>query len=303
MKYVLITPARNEEKFIRKTLDSVTTQTQPPLRWVIVSDGSTDRTGEYAEEYAARFPWIEVVHRSRDVPRCFAGKVHAFNAGLERVKSLDYEVIANLDADLSFEPDYLEFLMKQFALDPKLGVAGTPFIENGYDTTKDSFEGEKHVAGGCQMFRRSCFEEIGGYRPNSAGGIDWIAVTTARMKGWRTRSFFEKRFHHHRHLGTAERGILAAMFSYGEKDYYLGNSPVWQLFRFGFNLSKKPLIVGAVALASGYFSAALRRLPRAVSPELMRFHRAEQMQKLKAILRSLVPFKKANGLVATAGKS
>ncbi|HEX9048067.1 MAG TPA: hypothetical protein VF988_13665, partial [Verrucomicrobiae bacterium] len=120
-----------------------------------------------------------------------------------------------------------------------------------------------------------------------AGGIDWIAVTTARMKGWTTRSFLEKRFHHYRALGTAGRGPLAALFSYGEKDYYLGNSPVWELFRFTYRLVKKPLLLGGLALAAGYYSAAFRGIPRAVSPELMRFHRAEQMNKLKAIVRSL----------------
>jgi cellulose synthase/poly-beta-1,6-N-acetylglucosamine synthase-like glycosyltransferase len=116
--------------------------------------------------------------------RNFAGKTHAFNAGFERVRSLQFEVIGNLDVDLSFEPDYLEFLMRKFSEDPELGVSETPFTQDGdYDTARDSFEGENHVAGGCQLFRRQCFQEVGGYIPNPAGVIDWIAVTTARMKG------------------------------------------------------------------------------------------------------------------------
>ena len=207
---------------------------------------------------------------------------------------MDFEVIGCLDSDLSFEPDYLEFLMQKFAENPKLGVAGTPFIENGYDSARDSFEGQNHVAGGCQLFRRKCWEDIGGYVPNRAGGIDWVAVTTARMKGWTTRSFLEKRFHHYRSLGTAQRGVLAALFSYGEKDYYLGNSPIWEIFRFTYRMTKHPLIFGGLAVMCGYYSAALRRMKRAVSPELMRFHRAEQMKKLKAILGSLFRFKKVD---------
>ena len=151
------------------------------------------KTADIAADYAQRFPWIQVVHRSPRLDRHFGAKVHAFNAGLERVGSLDFDVIGNLDADISFDPGYLEFLMKKFATDPTLGVAGTPFLENGYDSARDSFEGENHVAGGCQLFRRECFDEIGGYIPNRAGGIDWIAVTSARMMGWRTRSFSEKR--------------------------------------------------------------------------------------------------------------
>jgi glycosyltransferase involved in cell wall biosynthesis len=294
MRYVLITPAYNEERFITKTLDSMVAQTVLPERWVIVDDGSTDRTAEIVESYVKRHPWIELVRRPQRLDRSFAGKVHAFNAGLERVKSLQFEVIGNLDADLSFDPDYLAFLMQRFSEDPGLGVAGTPFLEDGYDSARDSFEGENHVAGGCQLFRRECFQDVGGYVPNPAGGIDWIAVTTARMKGWTTRSFPEKRFHHYRTLGTAGRSGLAASFLYGEKDYYLGGSHVWQLFRVAYRMTKKPVLLGGLALLSGYCWAALRRVKRAVSPELMRFHRREQKKKLRAIFRTLLKFKKVN---------
>ena len=290
MKYVLITPAHNEERFIPKTLESMAGQTLLPERWIIVNDGSTDKTGDIAADYAQRFSWIQVVQRSPRLDRHFGAKVHAFNAGLERIGSLDFDVIGNLDADISFEPDYLEFLMKKFAEDPTLGVAGTPFLENGYDSARDSFEGENHVAGGCQLFRRRCFQDVGGYVPNPAGGIDWIAVTTARMKGWKTRSFPEKRFHHYRTLGTADRSTIAASFSYGEKDYYLGGSPIWELFRVIYRMRKRP--VDGLGLLFGYFWAALRRTQRPVSHELMLFHRREQMRKLKAICRALLRFKK-----------
>ena len=180
--------------------------------------------------------------------------------------------------------------MKKFATDPTLGVAGTPFLENGYDSARDSFEGENHVAGGCQLFRRRCFQDVGGYVPNPGGGIDWIAVTTARMKGWKTRSFPEKRFHHYRTLGTAERSSIAASFSYGEKDYYLGGSPIWELFRVIYRMRKQP--VDGLGLLFGYFWAALRRIQRPISAELMSFHRGEQMRKLKAVCRALLRFKK-----------
>ncbi|MGH7979699.1 MAG: glycosyltransferase family 2 protein [Limisphaerales bacterium] len=291
MKYILISPARNESTFIQKTLDSMVAQTLLPERWVIVDDGSTDGTAEIIEPYAKRIPWIELVRRPKRENRNFAGKVEAFNIGRERVKSIDYAVIGNLDADLSFEPDYLEFLMKKFAEDPKLGVAGTPFIENGYDSARDSFEGQNHVPGGCQLFRRKCYDDIGGYIANKAGGVDWMAVTTARMKGWKTRSFSEKRFQHYRRLGTAERNPIKATFSYGEKDYYLGNAPLWQLFRVGYRMAKPPYVVEGMALLSGFCWAALRGTERPVSPELMRFHRAEQMEKLKAIIGSLAQLK------------
>lgn len=292
MRYVLITPARNEEKYIEGTIQSVLAQTVLPERWVIVDDGSTDRTPDIVRDFASRYTWIELVTRPQRADRSFAGKVFAFNAGLDRVKSLNFEVLGNLDSDVSFEPDYLAFLLQKFETDPKLGVAGTPFVENGYDSGKDSFEGENHVAGACQLFRHDCFQEVGGFIPNRAGGVDWIAVTTARMKGWKTRSFAEKRIQHHRPIGTAERDEISAMYAHGQKDYYLGGSPIWQIFRAGYRMTKKPVILGGTALLLGYCSAAIRRINRPVTPELMRFHRREQMKKLGTILRRLVRFKK-----------
>ncbi len=292
LPYVLITPARNEERHIEKVIQSMIAQTELPIKWVIVNDGSTDATASIVEPYLAKNNWIELVNLPAHRDRTFAAKVYAFNAGFERVKNLQYEVIGNLDSDLSFDPDYCEFLLGKFQEDPRLGVAGTIFREDGYSSATDSFEGQNHVAGGCQLFRRQCFRDIGGYVPNKAGGIDWIAVTTARMMGWTTRSFREKSFFHYRSLGTAERSLLASTFSYGEKDYYLGGHPVWEFFRVGYRATKKPYLVGGVALYSGYLSAFLRRMKRPVSADLMRFHRKEQMSKLKMILRSMFKLKR-----------
>jgi biofilm PGA synthesis N-glycosyltransferase PgaC len=289
MNYVLITPARNEEAFIERTLRSVIAQTAPPARWVIVDDGSSDRTAEIVERYAARHSWIELVHRPARKDRNFAGKVAAVNAGLERMQSLEFEVLGNLDADVSFDPDYMSFLMQKFSEQPDLGIGGTPFTQpDGYDSIENSFAGENHVAGPCQLFRYRCFKDIGGYVANPAGGVDWIAVMTARMKGWTVRSFADKRFHHQRSMGTADKGPVAALFSHGEKDYYLGGSPIWQLFRVAYRLTQPPRLVGGLALLFGYCWAAVRRRERAVSPELMRFHRSEQMRKLKRALPSFL---------------
>jgi len=297
--YVLITPARNEELYIEKTIQSVIAQTVAPSKWVIVNDGSTDGTASIVRRYLASHGWMEMIELQPHAERSFAAKVGAFNAGYERVKHLDYDVIGNLDADVSFDASFCEFLLNKFVGDDSLGVAGSIFREDGYSSATDSFEGQNHVAGGCQFFRRRCFEEIGGYVPNDAGGIDWIAVTTARMKGWKTRSFREKSFFHYRSLGTAERGLLASLFSYGEKDYYLGGHPVWEFFRVAYRAAKKPYVLGSIALFSGYLSAFLRQTKRPVSRELMRFHRGEQMQKLKLILKSLARFRRIDGFELT----
>jgi glycosyltransferase involved in cell wall biosynthesis len=292
MRYVLITPARNEERFIENTIQSVIRQTVLPVTWVIVNDGSTDATASIASRYVKKYDWMELIDLPTHRDRSFAAKVYAFKVGFDRVKNLEYDVIGNLDSELSFEADYCEFLITKFEEDANLGVAGTIFREEGYSSATDSFEGQNHVAGGCQLFRRRCFEEIGGYIANRAGGIDWIAVTTARMMGWTTRSFREKSFFHHRSLGMAERSLLASTFSYGEKDYYLGGHPVWELFRVAYRATKKPYLLGGIALYSGYLSAFLRQTKRPVSDELMRFHRKEQMLKLKAIFRSMFRFKR-----------
>ncbi len=290
-RYVLITPVRNEEAFLGKTLESMVHQTVLPVKWVIVDDGSTDSTLEIVLRYVSEHPWIEMVQMPRDRDRSFSAKVRAFNAGYERVKDLEYEVMGNLDGDLSFDPDYVEFLLMKFKEDAALGVAGTVFQEEGYSSERQSFEGQNHVAGGCQLFRKQCFLEIGGFVPNKAGGVDWIAVTTARMMGWKTRSFREKSFFHYRHLGTAERSVFAAMFSYGEKDYYLGGHPVWELFRVAYRLTKRPYLTGGLALGLGYGWAMVRRIKRPISKDLMKFQRKEQMRKLRAILKSVLTFK------------
>jgi len=286
--YVLITPARNEEAHIEKTILSVISQTLLPKKWVIVSDGSTDRTDEIVKQHMSNHSWIELVRMPEHRDRQFAAKVKCFNAGYEKVKGLRFDVIGNLDADISFQEDYLEFLLEKFSEIPELGVAGTPFIENGYSSITDSFEGERHVAGGCQLFRLKCFEDIGGYIPNRAGGIDWIAVTTARMKGWKTLSFKEKHFCHHRTLGTGGSGPIKALFSYGKKDYYLGNHPVWEIFRVGYRTFKKPYVIGGLSTMLGYLWGCVVRMDRPVSRDLMLFHRKEEMGKLKLILKRLL---------------
>jgi len=290
--YVLVTPSRNEEAYIAKTIESVAQQTVRPVKWVIVNDGSTDSTGEIAERYAAEHDWIEVVNRPVRKERNFAAKVHAFNAGQERLKDVNYEIIGNLDSDVMLDKDHFEFLLGKFRDEPRLGVAGTVFHEEGgYNSETDSLEGQFHVSGQCQVFRRQCFADIGGYFANKAGGIDWIAVTTARMMGWKTRSYREKSFFHHRHLGTAERSAFAAAFSYGEKDYYLGGHPAWELFRVAYRTVKPPYVVEGVALGLGYGWAAVTRQNRPISKELMKFHRREQMRKLRIILKSVITFK------------
>jgi len=293
-RYVLITPARNEEDFIEKTLESMIQQTAPPIRWVIVDDGSSDRTAEIVERYAKSYPWIELVRHPQRKERNFAGKVNAFNEGFKRIQNLQFAFVGNLDADISFGPDHFEYLLKKLQGDKALGVVSTAYTQDDWDSTKDSFEGQVSAAGACQLFRYGCFVDIGGYSASPAGGIDWIAVTTARMRGWKTRNYPERRFHHHRTMGTANRSEVGAAFAFGAKDYLLGGSPVWEVLRSAYRMTQRPIVIGGVALFLGYCWSAFRRVERPVSSEFMRFHRQEQMKKLRMIFGSLIRLRRVD---------
>jgi poly-beta-1,6-N-acetyl-D-glucosamine synthase len=282
--YVLITPARNEVQFIELTIRSVVAQTVRPLKWVIVSDGSTDGTNEIVKKYLPDHPWIELVCMPERRERNFAGKVHAFNAGYALVKDLEYEVIASLDGDISFEEDYFSFLLGKLAEDSSLGLVGTPFKEGSNPTYDYRFASIEHVSGACQIFRRQCFEDVGGYVPVKGGCIDHIAVITARMRGWKTRTFTDKVCLHHREMGTAQQGLLMSRFKNGAKDYAIGNHPLWELFRGIYQMSKWPFFLGGLMVVTGYFWAVIRRSERPVSGELVMFYRREQMRRLRRLL-------------------
>lgn len=279
LSYALITPARNEAEHIEQTIQSMIAQTYHPLKWVIVSDGSTDQTDEIVRKYLDEHPWIELVRMPERKQRHFAGKVYAFNAGYERLRGLDLEIIGNLDGDVSFEPDHFEFLIRKMGEDSRLGVAGAPFREGTFQYDY-RFSNIENVWGGCQLFRRECYEAIGGYMPLKGGCIDHVAVLSARWHGWQTRTFTEKVCMHHRVMGTAMHGALRAKFRLGVKDYTVGNHPLWELSRSVYQMKNKPFIFGGIALGLGYLWSLVRRAEIPLSAELVAFVRKEQMNRL-----------------------
>jgi len=279
--YVLITPARNEAEYIELTIQSVIAQTVRPLKWVIVSDGSTDGTDDIVKKYSTEHGWIELIRMPERRERNFAGKVHAFNAGYDRVHNLQFDALGCVDGDASFEESYFAFLLSKLSEDPKLGLAGTAFRENSSQRYDYRFVSIEHVTGICQLFRRQCFDEIGGYVPAKGGAIDRIANIAVRMNGWKTRTFPERTYFHHRTMGTAQQSLLMARFKDGAKDYAVGSHPIWQLFRASYQMTRKPLIIGGMALLWGYVWSALHRVTRPVSQEMVAFHRREQMQRLR----------------------
>ena len=281
--YVLITPVRNEADYIELTLESVVAQTVLPLKWVIVSDGSTDGTDDIVKGYAADRPWIELVRAPERRERHFAGKVQAFNAGYARVRGLKYDVIGNLDGDVSFDRSYFEFLLGKFAENPHLGVGGTPFREGSfqYDYRFTSIE---HVSGQCQLFRRECFEDIGGYIPRKIGGVDLVAVTSARMKGWQTRTFPEKPYVHHRLMGTATAKFWLNPFKVGRADYILGSHPVWEFVRCVYQTTRPPIVLAGALRLAGFSWAMVTGTKKEVSDEFLQFRRREQMHRLRQFI-------------------
>jgi biofilm PGA synthesis N-glycosyltransferase PgaC len=282
--YVLITPARNEADYIELTLKSVVSQTLRPLKWVIVSDGSTDATDDIVRQYVANNAWIELVQMPERRERNFAGKAMAVSAGQKKLGELQYDVIGNLDADVSFDPDYFAFLMERFAENPRLGVGGTAFREGNLSYNYD-FVGIEHVSGMCQMFRRECFEAIGGYSAIRSGGIDLIAVLSARAKGWESRTFVEKSFVHHRSQGGALHTGLRERLHMGRKDYLLGNHPVWEVFRGLYQMAHRPYVIGGLLVLWSYFWSALRGVERTIPNELMALRRSDQMKRLKLVMQ------------------
>lgn len=290
LPYVIVTPAHNEESHIEATIRSVITQSVLPVRWVIVNDGSTDGTDGIVSRFLANRDWIRLLHLPPRTGRDFGGKVRAIEAALKLVEDLKYEVLACLDADISFQSGYFAFLLSNLAADSNLGVVGTPFVEERTGSYDYRFTNIEHVSGACQVFRRQCYEEIGGYSPIEGGGVDLVAVTTARMKGWKTRTFTGMSCFHARPMGTAQNRALSAAFNLGTMDYALGNHPLWELSRAFYQMSRKPRGLRGVALGLGYLFSSIRGCKRPVSRDFVEFCRREQLQRLKRRAGELVPW-------------
>lgn len=285
LEYILITPAYNEMDFIPFTIYSVVNQTYRPKRWVIVNDGSIDDSQNVISKAIQGYDWITLLNCPMHEDRQFAAKVHAFNKGFKLIENESYDIIGNLDADVSFDSTFFEYLIGKFIDDEKLGVAGTPFCEGDYLSSDGVFSNKSHVSGACQLFRKKCFEMIGGYKPIKGGGIDWAAVTSARMLGWKTQCFTDKVYFHHRKMGTAKVSFLMSRFNHGVKDYYLGGHFLWETTRAIYQMTKKPYFIAGLYLFSGYLYAMFTKKERPLPKNLIQFHQKEQLERLRRILK------------------
>src|ERR1700692_583511 len=278
IKYVIITPARDEEAHLQKTIESMVAQTIRPVEWLIVNDGSTDRTGDIIDEYSARYPWIRAVHRTnRGFRKAGGGVVDAFHDGYRQVHCTAWEYIVKLDGDLSFEPDYFEKCFNHFANEPRLGVGGGVmcYIENG----KKSFEPNPafHVRGATKMYKRQCWDAIGGFWP--APGWDTMDEVKASMLGWTTRSFPELHLLHHRYTGAAD-GTWANLEKHGRANSERGYHPAFMLLKCLRRLRFKPYLIGSVALLYGFLTGYTQRIPQVDEPETIKYLRKQQLARL-----------------------
>lgn len=284
-KYVLVTPARNEEEYIEKTIQSVISQTVLPLRWIIVSDGSTDSTDAIVERYSNDHPFIVLLKRKGDALRNFSSQVFAFNTGYEKLHGLNYAYIGNLDADVSFQPDYYEIVLKRFLANPRLGVAGG-YI---YEEHKGQFRSRPgnrtySVAHAVQLFRRSCFEDVGGYVPLKYGGSDWYAQVMAISKEWEAQAFTDLPVYHHKPTLTAE-GKLKGGFRQGRMDHSLGSGPFFEVLKCLSRIGMKPYGVYSVYRFAGFLRGYFDREERPVSKYFMKCLRKKQSEKIANAFR------------------
>lgn len=285
-KYVLITPAKNEEAYIAKTLESVTKQIIKPIKWVIVSDGSIDKTDEIVESYARIYSFIKLIKKPIDTIRNFSSKVSSFNLGYQQMNDVDYDFIGNLDGDMGLDPDYYEKIFKEFSHYPKLGIAGgvrMDYLDNKFIKV---FSSRNSVAGGFQLFRRKCFEQIGGYIPIKHGGIDAAAEIMARMYGWEVHSFENIITYHYKPTGSARKNVIKQKFYAGVKYYLLGYYPPFPIIRFALRIYQRPYVIGSIVSIIGFLWASIRKYERPVPIEFIKHLRAEQKSRLKNILKS-----------------
>ena len=278
IKYLVISPVRDEEKHLPSTIACMAAQTIRPAEWVIVNDGSTDKTGQILDEAAKKYLWIRPVHRvNRGFRKSGGGVVEAFNDGYQAVTLQERDFIVKLDGDLSFGPDYFENCFYRFAEDPQLGVGGGVIVHicNGQRQveTNPTF----HVRGATKIYRNTCWDAIGGFWP--APGWDTMDEVKASMLGWKTRSFPDLELVHHRVTGAAD-GTWANLVKNGRANYICGYHPLFMLSKCLVRLPQKPFMVGSLGLFYGYVSGYLKRIPQVDDLRTIKYLRRQQINRL-----------------------
>ncbi|MHC5066527.1 MAG: glycosyltransferase family 2 protein [Planctomycetota bacterium] len=276
--YLIVSPCRNEAAYARRTLDSVCEQSIPPKKWVIVDDGSQDGTPELLKEYAEKYPFIQVISREdRGVRSVGPGVIEAFYAGYETIDPRDYEFVCKLDLDLEMPGKYFEELISRMNADPRIGTcSGKAYFESKTGEIVSESIGDDVSVGAAKFYRTACFRQIGGFvREVMWDGID---CHRSRMLGWKACSWDdpEIRFLHLRPMGSSHKGIWHGRMRHGYGQYFMGSSLVFMLASAVNRAFNRPILMGSLAMISGFVSAMLRRAPRYPHPEFRAFLRKYQ---------------------------
>jgi len=277
-KYVVVTPVRDEQEYLPLTIESMIRQTVRPQEWVIVDDGSRDNTGRIIEEAARQHPWIRAVRRKdRGFRKWGAGIIEAFYDGYHALTCTDWEFMAKLDGDLSFEPDYFAHMFDRFGENARLGVGGGFLYHlNGGQKTLEQ-NPIFHVRGGAKIYRRTCWDAIGGLWVGP--GSDTVDEVKANMLGWTSKSFLDLQIQHHRWTGAAY-GRWGGIAKNGKTDYVAGYHPLFLIAKAVARLGQRPYILGSIALLYGYISACVQRIPRVDDPQLIKYLQRQQIARL-----------------------
>jgi poly-beta-1,6-N-acetyl-D-glucosamine synthase len=280
-RYVVISPVKDEERYIRTTLESIIGQTVRPLHWVIVDDGSSDRTPEIVEEYRQQHPWITLVRLARRSTRLIGfAEVVAFDAGRQMLPSDNYDFIVKLDGDLRIPATYFERLLERFEQAPQLGIASGMYQEKHGEMWRVVSMPSYHAAGACKVVRAKCFSEIRGFV--FARGWDTVDEIRAQTLGWETCHFPDLVFDHLRSEGAA-RGSLFTGRLHGEVYYMTGGS--WSFFLLKVlhrMVVGRPPVLEGVMLAAGFLKPWLLRRPRLVSAREAGFYRRALMNRMRS---------------------
>jgi glycosyltransferase involved in cell wall biosynthesis len=277
-RYVIITPVRDEEKYIAATIESVCNQTVRPSEWVMVNDGSIDRTGAIIDHYAAQHSWIRAVHRhNRGFRKSGDGVVEAFYDGYRLLQSDDWQFIVKLDGDLTFEPDYFEQCFTRFSSEPRLGIGGGDIYHNINDELKLEANPKFHVRGATKIYRRACWRAIGGLLV--APGWDTIDEVKANMLGWQTHGFPDLQLVHHRVTGSAD-GFLRDRIKHGVACYISGYHPLFLAASCLRRLVRPPYVVGAFAVLFGFLKGYVSKTSRVNDSQLISYVRNQQLRRL-----------------------
>ena len=280
--YILITAAKNEEDYIEKPLAAVASQSIKPKKWLIVNDGSVDRTAEIANRFAKNNRFIELVENPSESHRNFGSKAQAFNFAYRCMQNRKFDFIGNLDADVAFDSAYYESVLSKFKANQNLGVAGGIRYDWHDGKFKRVTTARNSVGGSIQFFRRECLERIGGYLPLEYGGIDAVAETMARKNGWAVESFPDINVYHYRATGTAVNNPIGVYLKAGIRDYLIGYHPLFLILRAVSRIHQKPYILGSLIWIYGYFQAHFKHYKRPVTTEFVRYLRAEQLMRLRS---------------------